>query len=170
MIRLLWRLAAVALFMGPLTAQSQDVRNLDVHTLRPEGSPILIDAYDARYQTFEDGYVTVAFLNERVTLTNVSATPVRAVELRITYWGAFGEQIDTVRETLIQPIAPQENTKNTFRSPLAGALPIYSAVIYPERVRVEAAGQTRIWQADSSDVAQRLERLKAVLSLTQAQR
>lgn len=160
----------VALCAWPLSAQSQDVRDLEARTLAPAGSPIQIDAYEAAYQTFEDGYVTVAFLNETVTLTNVSSTPVRAVELRITYWGAFGEQIDTVLETLIQPIAPQETAKKTFRSPLADALPIYSALICPRRVRVETKGQTRIWQADSSDVAQQMERLKVAPPPTQAQR
>lgn len=160
---LLRTLPVLALALAVLApAQAQETRTVPTRVLRPAAAPVEIDAYEASHQTLEDGFHTLAFLTETVALVNVSARRVAAVEVAIIYLGAFGEEIDEVRETVIRTIEPGGTASATFRSPLAYTIPVYSAVAYPRQVRLEPSGAPEgaaLWRADSTDVADRLRRL-----------
>lgn len=152
--------------------QAQQVRTVDTQVIRPADAPVRINTYTATYQMFEDSFSAIAFLKENVTLENVSQDRVAAVQLQIIYLGAFGEQIDAVSETIIRDIKTHASVTESFHSQLPYTIPVYSAVVYPRKVRLEPAGQpdrATIWQADSTDVARQVRHLMERLTLAQGQ-
>ena len=162
-------LFAAAMFQP---VQAQQVRTVDTQVIQPRDAPVRINTYTATYQMFEDSFSAIAFLKENVALENISQDRVAAVQLQIIYLGAFGEQIDTVSETIISEIKAHASVTETFHSQLPYTVPVYSAIVYPRKVRLEAAGQpdrATIWQADSTDVARQVWHLVERLTLAQEQ-
>lgn len=152
--------------------RAQEVRAINTQIVKPSGAPLQIDKYEATTQVIDDGFSTLAFLKEEVTLRNLGSDRIAAVEVQILYLGAFGELIDSVSETIIRELTARATVVETFRSPLSYTLPIYTAVVYPSQVRIEPSGmpeRATIWRADSTDVVGQLRRLVGDVTLAQGQ-